>query len=442
MRKPGGNSRQDKSKKRSYLLSVNSTFASPAHQFGVHLSISKMTYAYIYDALRTPRGKGKPGGSLYEVKPIDLLKTCLDALQRRNNLDTSQIEDLIIGCVTPVNDQGYNIAKAALLYAGWPDCVPGFQLNRYCSSGLEAVNMAAMKISSGWEHLIVAGGVESMSRTPMASDGGALLFDPEVINKTSHIPQGISADLIATLEGFTREMVDEYALQSQQRAHNAWENGWFSKSIIPIFDQNGLLILDRDEHLRPASTLESLMTLPPAFAGLGSMGFDEMAIRKYPVVEKIQHVHTAGNASGIVDGAALVLAGSKKIGEKLGLKPRAKIRSTATVSVEPTIMLTGPAPAARISLDRAGMNSADIDLWEMIEAFSSPVLKFQKDMNLGGETVNVNGGAIAMGHPLGATGAMLLGTLLDELERRDLNTGLVTLCVGGGMGVATIIERV
>lgn len=441
MRKPGGDYCQSKSKKRSYLLQANSTFASPGQQFGVHLSISKMTQAYIYDALRTPRGKGKPGGSLYEVKPVDLLKTCLDALHRRNHLDTSRVDDLIIGCVTPVNDQGYNVAKAALLYTGWPDSVPGFQLNRYCSSGLEAVNLAAMKITSGWEHLIVAGGVESMSRTPMGSDGGALLFDPEVINQAGHIPQGISADLIATLEGFTREMVDEYALQSQQRAHHAWENGRFSKSIIPIFDRNGLLILDRDEHMRPGSTLESLMALPPAFSSLGKMGFDEMAIRKYPMVEKIHHVHTAGNASGIVDGAALVLVGSKEIGEKLGLKPKAKIRSAANVSVEPTIMLTGPAPASRKALDRAGMKTADIDLWEMNEAFSSAVLKFQKDMNLDGETINVNGGAIAMGHPLGATGAMLLGTLLDELEERDLNTGLVTLCVGGGMGIATIIER-
>ncbi len=402
-----------------------------------------MKYAYIYDALRTPRGKGKPGGSLYEVKPLDLLNACLQALQKRNHLDTALVDDLIIGCVTPVGDQGYNVAKAALLYAGWPDSVPGFQLNRYCSSGLEAVNLAAMKITSGWEHLIVAGGVESMSRIPMGSDGGALLFDPEVINKVSHIPQGVSADLIATLEGFTREMVDTYALQSQIRAKTAWENGWFSKSIVPIYDPNGMLILDKDEHLRPDSTLESLMALRPAFTKLGKMGFDEMAIQKYPMVERIEHVHTAGNASGIVDGAALVLVGSEEMGKKLDLKPRARIRSVATVSVEPTIMLTGPAPASRKALERAGgMTVADIDLWEMNEAFSSPVLKFQKEMGLDGQTVNVNGGAIAMGHPLGATGAMLLGTLLDELERRDLNTGLVTLCVGGGMGVATIIERV
>ena len=400
-----------------------------------------MPEAYIFDAVRTPRGKGKPGGSLYEVKPVNLMGACLEAIRTRNQLDTSQVDDFFAGCVTPVDDQGYNIAKAALLYAGWPDEVPGVQLNRYCSSGLEAVNMAAMKIMAGWGDLIVAGGIESMSRIPMGSDGGALLFDPDVINKVGHISQGISADLIATLEGFTREMVDEYALRSQQRAARAWENGWFSPSIVPIYDRNGLLILDRDEHLRPGTSFESLTALPPAFASSGRSGFDQMAIHKYPSVEKIHHVHTAGNSSGIVDGAALVLVGSKEKGHSLGLKPRAKIVSSATVSVEPTIMLTGPALASRKALDRAGMKKEDIDLWEMNEAFSSPVLKFMKDLELDPEVVNVNGGAIAMGHPLGATGAMLLGTLLDELERRDLGTGMVTLCVGGGMGVTTIIKR-
>ena len=400
-----------------------------------------MPQAYLYDALRTPRGKGKPGGSLYEVKPVDLLRSCLDALQRRCNLDTGAVEDCIIGCVTPVGDQGYNIAKAALLYAGWPDAVPGFQINRYCASGLEAVNLAAVKIAAGQENLIVAGGVESMSRTPLGSDGGALLFDPEVMNKVAHVPQSISADLIATLEGYTRERVDAYALRSQRLAHQAWQNGWFEKSIVPIYDRNGLLVLDRDEHLRPQTTMESLAALPPAFAGLGASGFDEMAIRKYPTVERIEHVHTAGNSSGIVDGAALILLGNKAMGEMLGLPPRAKVIASATVSTEPTIMLSGPAPAAQKALERAGMTPADIDLWEMNEAFSSPVLKLMDDLDLNPEKVNVNGGAIALGHPLGATGAMLLGTLLDELERRNLQTGLVVLCAGGGMGTATIIER-
>lgn len=397
---------------------------------------------YIFDAVRTPRGKGKPSGSLYEVKPIDLLGACLQAIQQRNDLDTSQVEDLLIGCVTPVGDQGYNIAKAALLYAGWADSVGGMQLNRYCASGLEAVNLAALKISSGWENLVLAGGVESMSRIPMTSDGGALLFDPEVIAKTSHIPQGVSADLIATLEAYSREDVDSFALLSQQRASHAWENGFFEKSIIPIRDRNGLLILDRDEHVRPNTTLDSLGHLRPAFALLGSKGFDAMALQKYPQVERIEHVHTAGNSSGIVDGASLVLVGSGEKGKELGLKPRAKIISMANASVEPTIMLTGPAPATRKALDRAGMTVNDIDLWEMNEAFSSPVLKFQQEMGIEMDVLNVNGGAIAMGHPLGATGGMLLGTLLDEMERRDLTTGLVTLCVGGGMGIATIIERV
>lgn len=401
-----------------------------------------MPQAYIYDAVRTPRGKGKRSGSLYEVKPIDLLRTCLDALRQRNDLDTSQVEDLIIGCVTPVGDQGYNIAKAAALFAGWADSVAGIQINRYCASGLEAVNLASMQIASGWSQLIVAGGVESMSRVPMGSDGGALLIDPEVINKTGHVPQGISADLIATLEGYTREQLDAYALLSQQRAARAWENGWFCRSIVPIRDRNGLLILDRDEHIRPETTIEALAVLPPAFEALGASGFDEMAKMKYPIVERIEHLHTAGNSSGIVDGASAVLVGNEEMASVLGQKPRARILAAATVSVEPVIMLTGPAPAARKALRIAGMEVKDIDLWEMNEAFSAPVLKFQQELDLDIERLNVNGGAIAMGHPLGATGAMLLSTLLDELERRDLNTGLVTLCVGGGMGIATIIERI
>lgn len=401
-----------------------------------------MSEAYIYDTLRTPRGKGKKSGALYEVKPIQLMATLLQELQGRQNLDTAVVNDAIIGCVTPVGDQGFNIAKAALLYAGWSHEVSGMQMNRYCASGLEAVNLAAMKIRAGWADMIVAGGVESMSRVPMGSDGGPLQFDPEVIMKTNAIPQGISADLIATIEGFSREMVDEYALQSQQRAAEAWAKGYFSKSIVPIYDQNGLLILDQDEHLRPDTNLENLNALTPAFAEVGAMGFDEMALRQYPTVEQIKHVHTAGNASGIVDGAAAVLIGSKTQGEVLGLNARARIVSIANVGTEPTIMLTGPTPAAQKALKAANMKVQDIDLWECNEAFAAVPLKFQRDLKINPERLNVNGGAIALGHPLGATGAMLLGTLLDELERRDLHTGLVTLCAGGGMGIATIIERI
>lgn len=403
---------------------------------------TKMTEAYIYDALRTPRGKGKNNGALYEVKPIRLIAIVLEALRERYNLDTSQIEDGILGCVTPVDDQGFNIAKAALLYAGWSDAVSGMQINRFCASGLEAVNLAAMKIKAGWADMIVAGGVESMSRVPLGSDGGPLLYDPEVISKVNYIPQGVSADLIATIEGFSREMVDEFALQSQVRASQAWINGFFAKSIVPLFDQNGLLILDKDEYFRPDTTLEKLTNLSPAFAKTGEQGFDEMALRRYPTIEKINHVHTAGNSSGIVDGASAVLLANKEKGEALGLKPRARIVSIANVGTEPVIMLTGPTPAAQKALLAAGMTAKDIDLWECNEAFAAVPLKFQRDLDIDPERLNVNGGAIAFGHPLGATGAMLLGTLLDELERRDLTTGLVTLCAGGGMGIATIIERV
>ncbi len=379
---------------------------------------------------------------MHEVKPIDLLGTCLRGIQERNQLDTAEVEDVIMGCVTPIDEQGYNIAKSAALYSGWADSVAGMQLNRYCASGLEAVNLAAMQIGAGWGRLLVAGGVESMSRVPMGSDGGAMLFDPEVLTRVGHIPQGVAADLIATIEGFTREQLDTVALASQQRAAAAWEKGYFAPSVLPIKDRNGLTILDKDEHIRPESTLETLGNLPPAFERIGHQGFDDMAIQKYPFVEKIHHLHTAGNSSGIVDGAAAVLVGSAESGKSLGLKPRAKILAAATVSVEPVIMLTGPAPAARKALKMAGLNVSDIDLWEMNEAFASPLLKFQKDLDLPADILNVNGGAIAMGHPLGATGAMLLGTLLDELERRDLTTGLVAMCVGGGMGIATIIERV
>ena len=401
-----------------------------------------MTDAFIFDALRSPRGKGKTSGALYELKPIRLLATILNALKDRNQLDTSLVDDLVLGCVTPTEDQGADIAKAALLYAEWDDRVAGVQINRFCGSGLDAVNIAAMKIRSNWEDVVIAGGLECMSKVKMGSDGGALLYDPDVINKIPYIPQGVSADLIATIEGFSRETVDRYALQSQQRAAHAQEKNYFDKSIIPIYDSNGLLILAKDEHPRVSTSLEGLASLRPAFAAIGEAGFDALALMKYPFLEKLEHVHTAGNSSGIVDGAALVLLGSKESGQAMGLKPRARILGAATLSSEPTIMLQGPTPAAHKALKKAGMKASDIDLWEMNEAFSSAVLKFQRDMDIDDEVLNVNGGAIALGHPLGATGAMLLGTLLDELERRNLSTGLVTLCVGGGMGVATIIERV
>ncbi len=401
-----------------------------------------MTEAYIYSALRTVRGKGKATGALYEVRPLNLLSTCLSTLQQKHDLDTSQVEDCVIGCVTPIGDQGAVIARTALLHAGWDEGVAGMQINRFCGSGLEAVNLAAMKVRSGWESMIVAGGVESMSRTKMGSDGGALGFDPDVINQVGYVPQGVSADLIATIEGFSRETLDAYAVRSQTRAAHAWEQGYFTNSVLSIADVNGLAILEKDELIRPTTTLEGLAGLSPAFAKAGLMGFDAIALKKYPFIEKIDHVHTAGNSSGIVDGAAVVLIGNEAKGKDLGLKPRAKIRSIATVGDEPTIMLQGPTPAVKKALKMAGMKAKDIDLWEMNEAFASPVLKLQRDMEIDDEILNVNGGAIAMGHPLGATGAMLIGTLLDELERRDLNVGIVTLCVGGGMGVATIIERV
>ncbi len=400
-----------------------------------------MIDAYLFDALRTPRAKGKSSGAFYEIKPIDLLASALQALQERNDLDTSQVDDLIAGCVTPIDDQGGNIAKAALLYSGWANEVAGMQINRYCASGLESINLAAARIRAGFDQLIVAGGLESMSRVPMESDRGPLLFDPEVLHRTGYLPQGVAADLIATINGFDRETLDQYALQSQQRAAAAQTAGHFDRSIIPIHDQNGLLILDRDEYLRPQTTLEALAGLPAAFTTFGEQGFDAVALRRYPEVERIHHRHTAGNSSGIVDGASLVLVGNEAIGKKLGLKARAKIRAAAVVSSEATIMLDGPTPATRKVLAQAGMQASDIDLWEINEAFAAVVLQFQRNFKLDPAKINVNGGAIALGHPLGATGAMLMGTLLDELERRDLQTGLVTLCVGGGMGVATIIER-
>jgi acetyl-CoA C-acetyltransferase len=398
--------------------------------------------AFIFDAIRTPRGRGKSSGALYEIKPIDLVTQLLRELQRRNGFATDEVDDIILGCVTPIGDQGANLAKTAALYAGYAETVAGQQINRFCASGLEAVNHAAMRVRSGWEDLVIGGGVESMSRVPMGSDGGPMMLDPKVSATLRFVPQGIGADLIATLENFSREDVDAYALRSHQRAAQATANGYFQRSLIPVTDFNGMLVLDRDEHIRPDTTLEALAQLKPSFAEMGGIGFDAVAQLRYPGVERIRHVHTAGNSSGIVDGAALVLVGSREKGEALGLKPRARIVAAAVTGSEPTIMLTGPLPATRKALAKAGMTTADIDLFEVNEAFASVVLKFARDMDIDPDKINVNGGAIAMGHPLGATGAMLLGTALDELERRQKSTALITLCVGGGMGIATIIERV
>jgi acetyl-CoA C-acetyltransferase len=399
--------------------------------------------AFLYDAIRTPRGKGKPSGALYGVKPITLVQGLLAALiERQPNLDTSRIDDLVLGIVSAVSDQGGVLPRTAALAAGLPHSVAGVQLNRYCASGLEALNVAAQKVRSGWEDLVVAGGVESMSRVPMGSSGSAWVGDPETSFATRFVPQGVSADLLATLDGFDREDVDRYAVESQQRASKAWSHGLFSKSIAPVKDRNGLTILDRDEHLRPEATLESLSRLPASFEVAGTTGFDAVALQRYHWLEGINHVHHAGNSSGIVDGAALALVGSEEIGAELGLQPRARIVSAALTGEEPTIMLTGPAPAARKALAKARLTVDDIDLFELNEAFAAVVLHFMKVMDVPHEKVNVNGGAIAMGHPLGATGAMILGTLIDEMERRELRFGLATLCVGGGMGIATIIERV
>jgi acetyl-CoA C-acetyltransferase len=400
-----------------------------------------MADALIFDAIRTPRGKGKKDGSLHEVKPITLLTGLLTTLQTRHRLDTSKVDDIVLGCVTPVGDQGACIAKTAALAAGWDWQVAGVQINRFCASGLEAVNLAAQKVRSDWEDLVVAGGVESMSRVPMGSDGGAWALDPETSLKTNFIPQGIGADLIASLEGFSREDVDRFAVGSQQKAGAARSKGYFTRSIVPVRDQNGLVLLQEDELIRDTTTVESLAPLKPSFVQVGQMGFDSIALQKYPQIERIHHVHHAGNSSGIVDGAALVLIGSPKIGKELGITPRGRIVATALSGADPTIMLTGPAPASRKALAKAGLSVKEIDLFEVNEAFASVVLKFIRDMKIPPEKVNVNGGAIALGHPLGATGAMLVGTLLDELERRQLRYGLVTLCVGGGMGIATVVER-
>ncbi len=400
-----------------------------------------MTQALIYDAIRTPRGKGKADGALHSVKPVNLVAGLLTALARRSDLDTQQVDDIVLGCVTPVGEQGADIAKTAALVADWDISVAGVQVNRFCASGLEAVNLGAMKVRSGFEDLVVVGGVESMSRVPMGSDGGAWVLDPQTNLHSHFTPQGIGADLIATLEGFTRQDVDAFALQSQQKAARARADGSFSKSLIAVQDQNGIVLLDHDEFIRGDSTLDGLGKLKPSFEMIGQMGFDATALRVYSQVERIYHVHTPGNSSGIVDGAALMLIGSEAKGRELGLPPRARIVATAVTSTDPTIMLTGPAPATRKALAKAGLRVEDIDLFEVNEAFASVVLKFIKDMRIDATRVNVNGGSIALGHPLGATGCAILGTLLDELEARQQRYGLATLCVGGGMGIATIIER-
>jgi acetyl-CoA C-acetyltransferase len=399
--------------------------------------------AYVYDAVRTPRGRGRDTGALHGVKPISLVVGLIEALRERNpGLDVARLEDLLLGIVTPIGEQGGDLARAAALLAGLPDHVGGVQLNRFCASGLEAVNSAAARVRSGWEHLLLAGGVESMSRVPMGSDGAAWATDPQTALATSFVPQGVSADLIATIEGFTRDDVDGYAVRSQERAAKAWAGGHFARSVVPVRDGNGLDILTVDEHPRPDTTREALARLTPSFATIGeAAGFDAVALQKFHWLEAIEHVHHAGNSSGIVDGAALVLVGSEQVGRDLGLTPRARIVGAAVSGADPTLMLTGPIPATHKALAAAGLTLDDIDLFEINEAFAAVVLKYVRDLGLDPDRVNVNGGAIALGHPLGATGAMLLGTALDELERRDLRRAVVTLCIGGGMGVATVIER-
>ncbi|WP_180183818.1 acetyl-CoA C-acetyltransferase [Acinetobacter sp. YH01020] len=401
-----------------------------------------MSEAYIIDAIRTPRGKGKKDGSLHAVKPISLLTGLLNELQNRHQFDTAAVDDIVLGCVTPIGDQGADIAKTAAIAAGWDNDVAGVQINRFCASGLEAVNMAAQKVRSGWEDLVVAGGVESMSRVPMGSDGGPWALDPETNMACDFIPQGIGADLIATIDGYSRADVDAFAANSQQKAAAAQANGYFDQSVVPVKDKAGVTVLAKDEFIKPTTTAEDLGKLNPSFAMMGQMGFDAIALQKYPEVGAVNHVHHAGNSSGIVDGAAVVLLASEKAVKEQGLKPRAKVLATALVGADPTIMLTGPAPAARKALAKAGLTIDDIDLFEVNEAFAAVVMRFITELKVDPAKVNVNGGAIALGHPLGATGAMILGTLMDELERQGKKRGLATLCVGGGMGIATIIELV
>ena len=401
-----------------------------------------MSDAYIFDHVRTPRGKGKKDGSLHQATPVWLLRTLLRALQQRQQLDTALVDDVVLGCVTPVGEQGADIARTAVLDAEWAQSVAGVTQSRFCASGLESINLAAAKVKSGFEDLVVAGGVESMSRWTMGSDGGAWFMDPRINQKLGFVPQGVGADLIATLEGLTRADVDGFALRSHQRAAAARGEGRFKRSIVPVVDIAGLTMLAEDETIRANASIEALAKLDASFAMMGAMGFDATALRKYTAVERILHVHHAGNSRGIVDGAALMLVGSAEGGAKAGLKPRARIRGAAVIGSEPTIMLTGPTPACRKALAKAGMSASDIHLWEINEAFAVVPMKTARDLGVELDRVNVNGGAIAMGHPLGATGCIILGTLLDELERRDLSTGCATLCVGGGMGIATIIERV
>lgn len=401
-----------------------------------------MAEAYIFDAVRTPRSKGKQGGTLNEVKPIRLLAGLLEGLQARHDLDTARVDDVVMGCVAPVLEQGSCIAKAAVISAGWDEGVPGVQLDRFCASGLEAVNMAAAKVGSGQEDLVIAGGVESMSRVPIGSSGGPMFADPEFVLDHNSVPQGIGADLIATLDGYSREDVDAFAVESQRRAAQARDNGWFDRSVIPVRDVNGTVVLERDDFIKSGTDMQALGALKPSFAQMGALGMDEMAIAKYPQVNRINHVHTPGNSSGIVDGAAAVMIGSEQAGRDLGLAPRGRIVSAAVLATDPVIMLTGPGPAAKKCLAKAGLTPADIDLWEINEAFASVALRYMRDLDIDAEITNVCGGSIAMGHPLGATGAMLVSTMLDELERRGARRAMISLCVGGGMGISTLIERV
>ena len=402
-----------------------------------------MTEAFIYDAVRTPRGRGKKDGSLHQITALELGTQVLEALRDRNELDTANVDDVIYGCVSPVGEQGTDIARMSVLNADYDQTVAGVQINRFCASGLEAVNMATAKVKSGEADMAIGGGVESMSRVPMGSDGGPMATDPEFAMKSYFVPQGISADLIATKYGFSRNDVDSYAVESQNRAEAPWQAGDFEKTVVPVKDRNGVEVLAHDEHMRPGTTVESLESLRPSFADMGNQyGFNAVAIQRYPEVESIEHVHHAGNSSGIVDGAAGVLIGNEEIGKKLGLEPRARIKAMASIGSEPCIMLTGPEKVAVKVLERAGMTKDDIDIWELNEAFASVVLRFMQALDIEHEKINVKGGAIAMGHPLGATGAMILGTVLDELEKSGKSTALATLCVGAGMGTATIIERV